>query len=270
MLTPTQLAELEAQSYTVIPNYLTAERCARYRAFMDSLFPARVPREDAQAKRLHTARHPIAGDPAILAETIADRRAWAIGEQTLRSKNLFVLEQVLIRTDPGPKDKRGANGWHMDMTFVPGDYQGTPRRTYFHMVHCLSSVKPGGGAFTIIPRSHHLTLACLAGCQTDDELDAAKGWGPERFGVKLSDAKEVCANEGDLLIFNPLAYHSASPNIQDDPRYVLFLSFCEGGARRLLAHLQKVNYKRNFSPELKAALPPDLAARLDLPTPAGG
>jgi hypothetical protein len=38
-------------------------------------------------------------------------------------------------------------------------YEATPRQTYFHMVTMLADVEPGGGAFTIIPGSHHATFA---------------------------------------------------------------------------------------------------------------
>jgi len=269
MLTAAQLDHLETHSYTVVPGYLPPATCARQRAFMDTLFPPPAPRTDATAKRLQTARHPIAGDPALLAETLQDERAWAIARQLIGTDDLFVLEQVLIRTDPGSPDKRGPSGWHMDFTFTPEEYHGRPRQTYFHMVHCLSTVAPGGAAFTIVPGSHRLTLAALAKCADDAELVAARKWPAERFGVDLSQAREVLAQEGDLLIFNPLAFHSASANTTDAARFVLFLSFAATSAWRLIRHLRDQQYQRTFSDDFKRQLPPALAARLELPpTPA--
>ena len=264
MINSTQQNHLEQFGYTVIPNYLTSKKCAEYRAFMDSIMPARQPREDEKANRIQILRHPIPGDPKILAESIADPRIWDIARVTLRSLDLFILEQVLIRTDPGPRDKKGAGGWHIDQAFRAAEYYDTPRKTYYHMVHCLSTVKPGGGAFTIVPGSHIKTLEVLDKI-TPEELETARTWGPDKLGIDTTKAVEVCANEGDLLIFNPLALHSASPNSQDDPRYVLFLSFVDRAARRNIDWILNSNYQRNFSDDVKKQLPADIARRLDLP-----
>jgi ectoine hydroxylase-related dioxygenase (phytanoyl-CoA dioxygenase family) len=264
VINATQHAHLEEHGYTVIPNYLTPEKCAVYRAFMDGVMPPRQPREDDKAPRVQTLRHPIAADPKILAESIADQRIWDIARVILRSLDLYLLEQVLIRTDPGPREKKGPNGWHIDQSFSPAEYFATPRKTYYHMVHCLSPVKPGGAAFTIVPGSHLKTLETMSKA-TPEEVDVARSWPPEKLGIDPSKAVEVCANEGDLLIFNPLALHSGSYNNQDDPRYVLFLSFVDRSARRNIDWIIKNNYQRNFSDDVKKQLPPDIARRLDLP-----
>lgn len=264
MINSTQHAHLEQHGYTVIPGYLAKAQCAEYRALMDGIMPPRQPREDEKAGRVQCLRHPMAGDPAILAKPLADPRIWDISRVILRSLDLYVLEQVLIRTDPGPRERNATTGWHIDQAFRPAEYYTTPRQTYYHMVHCLSDVKPGGGAFTIVPGSHLKTLDVLDKVSAE-ELETARTWGPDKFGVDVSKAIEVCAKEGDLLIFNPLAVHSASPNTQDDPRYVLFLSFVDRSARRNIDWILKTKYQRNFPDELKKKLPADLARRLDLP-----
>ena len=93
------------------------------------------------------------------------------------------------------------------------------------MLHCCSTVSSGGAAFMIVPGSHKLSLAAL------DKAERAEGRGPiQNHTASVPEANdddgiEICANDGDLIVFNPLCYHSSSPNRTDQPRYVYFTSF---------------------------------------------
>jgi ectoine hydroxylase-related dioxygenase (phytanoyl-CoA dioxygenase family) len=82
-------------------------------------------------------------------------------------------------------------------------------------------------------------------------------------GVDTSKAIEVPANEGDLIVFNPMALHSASGNASDTPRYVYFASFMDVSAKRLDEELTKTNYRSNFPDSLRAGLPADLKNMLN-------
>jgi ectoine hydroxylase-related dioxygenase (phytanoyl-CoA dioxygenase family) len=263
-LSPAQLEQLEQEGFTLIKGFLDTETTARARAHMDSLLPPIADAEDAKAQRLHTLRHPIPG--AILAELLTPELV-ALAEQTLQSSDLRLLEQVLIRTDPASREKRSevvgatpadrATGWHVDMAFLPEHYQSTPRQTYYHMVHSLNNVPAGGGAFTVVPGSHHKTFAA-ASKLGEEGLPELKANPIEVAGVNVSEAIEVLPEEGDLIIFNPMALHSASTNVTDVPRYVYFASFHDPSAEYLIRFLNMTNYRPNFPDSLRDNLPQPL------------
>lgn len=259
-----QLEQLERDGYTVFPQFLDTNTTARIRAHMDSLLPPVAPAEEAGARRLHELRHPIPG--AIMAELLDNPRLLEIASNLIEPRDpddLRLLEQVLIRTDPqatslGPT---GPTGWHIDMAFLPEHYYTSPRQTYFHMVHCLNTVAPGGGAFTVVPGSHHQTFAAAEklGESRLQELTAAPA---DMAGIDVSQAIEVCANEGDLLVFNPMALHSSSANGTAEPRYVYFASFFDSSAQYLASELERTNYNRTFPASLHDDLPSDLRSLL--------
>ena len=252
----TQLDQLEQDGYTIISNFLDRDTTARIRAHMDSLLPPIAPKSDAQSHRVHTLRHPIPG--AIMAEILANPRLLELAQKTVLTEDLRLLEQVLIRTDPKEGVPAPAGGWHIDMAFLPEHYNARPRQTYFHMVHALNTIVPGGGATTIIPGSHHKTYAAAAKLGFLEALKELKADPIGVAGIDLNDAIEVLPQEGDLLIFNPMCLHSASDNLSDSPRYVYFASFMDDSATALKEHLEAVNYQRAFPDSLRDNLPADL------------
>ena len=242
-LTFEQSAQLEASGYTVVPRFLDRSLTGRLRQHIDSLLAERKP--DGRTD----LRHPISGE--ILAEALFETELIPLAASLLFSKDLRLLEQVLIRTDPAaPGAARGPNGWHVDMAFHPDEYNARPRRTYFHHVHALSTVEPGGGAFTIVPGSHHKTYAATAGLLGEGELEQFKKDPAGVAKVDLSEAIEVCPEDGDLLIFNPMCLHSASTNTRSTPRYVYFASFMDASAAYLQRSLNAMKYKRALPEEL--------------------
>lgn len=252
-----QLEQLETEGYAVFPNFLDAATSARIREHMDSLLPPVAAPDDESTPRLHAMRHPISG--AIMAEIITPELS-ELASQLLQSSDLRLLEQVLVRTDPAPLAQRkpqSAQGWHVDMAFHPSHYESTPRHTYFHMMHCLNTVAPGGGAFTIVPGSHHQTYAAAKELG-EAELSQLKQNPIERAGIDDSRAVEVLAREGDLLVFNPMALHSGSVNISEKSRYVYFASFFDSSATYLQDYLRTTDYARSFPASLRENLPAEL------------
>ncbi|HZP84125.1 MAG TPA: phytanoyl-CoA dioxygenase family protein [Chthonomonadaceae bacterium] len=257
------LEQLDELGYMVVPGFLDRETTAAVREHIDRLAPPRQPADVPDVRRIHDLRHPISGEimprlasnPALLdlAQTILKIR---------RREDLRLLEQVLIRTDPKPPPY-GPVGWHVDFAFFPDQYESTPRRTYYHMVHACSAVEPGGGAFMIVPGSHKQTYAATAALQTEEELDAFKPNVVERAGVNLDEGIEVCANEGDLIVFNPMAVHSASGNARPQSRYVYFASFFDVSAQWLWNRLRAMKYRDNFPASLHDGLPPELRGLLE-------
>jgi ectoine hydroxylase-related dioxygenase (phytanoyl-CoA dioxygenase family) len=251
--------QLEQEGYAVVPGFLDRETTGRVREHIDSLLPPIGARRKDQT-RSHTAlRHPIPG--AIMAELVDNRGLLALAAQGLKSRELRLLEQVLIRSDPSPSP-HGPQGWHVDWAFLPRHYEAVPRQTYFHMVHCLNTVPAGGAAFMIVPGSHNLTYGASEQVQTAEELGKLKRDPIGVAGVNTSDGIEVCPNEGDLLIFNPMALHSGSSNATDQPRYVYFASFFDTSATELWDELRRTKYREGFPDSLRVNLPTDLQSLL--------
>jgi ectoine hydroxylase-related dioxygenase (phytanoyl-CoA dioxygenase family) len=258
--------QLEEYGYVVVPRFLGGETTMAIRSHIDRLAPPFSPLDQATAARVHTLRHPIPG--AIMARLLADNpalislAAHLLGAHQIA--DLRLLEQVLIRTDPGPHPA-GPTGWHVDMAFFPEQYGSRPRHTYYHMVHACSTVRPGGGAFMIIPGSHHRTYAVTAPLpRTDEALEAFKNSVLERTGCDPTrEAIEVCPDEGDLLVFNPMCVHSASRNVRTEPRYVYFASFFDKSAAWLSERLDGMHYRSGFPDSLRQGLPETLARLLD-------
>lgn len=260
------LAHLDDQGYVVVKDFLGRETTAAIRKYIDEILPPRQPKELPDLPRVHIARHPITGSimPGLASrvELLELARATLRIPASEKFDTMRMLEQVLIRTDPGPL-KPGPTGWHVDMAFWPDQYESTPRRTYYHMVHACNTVPPGGGAFTILPGSHKLTYAATARARTKEELQAFKKNPIGVAGLDASKCIEVLAQEGDLIIFNPMCLHSASANVSDVSRYVYFASFHHVTATWLREALVEMKYEVPFPPGFKEALPAHARHLLD-------
>lgn len=256
--------QLDELGYTVFPAFLDLDTTRRVREHTDSLLPPILPAdEQPEQNRIRTLRHPIPG--AIMAELAGRPQLIDLAMKLLRIKtraNLRLLEQVLIRTDPKPPP-HGAGGWHVDMAFWRREYDADPRQTYYHMVHACSTVKPGGGAFMIVPGSHHQTFAYTETIKDLAGLADFRNHAEKLSGVDTGKAIEVPASEGDLIVFNPMALHSASGNKSDTPRYVYFASFMDASAKRLDEELDRTKYRDNFPTWLRDGLPAELRSMLD-------
>ena len=251
------IEHLDAHGYAVLPRFIDSATTARIRAHIDSLLTPPEPADLPARPRVHVVRHPIQGP--IMAELLQLPGELELACAMLRAQSicdLRILEQVLIRTDPGP-GPYGPGGWHVDMAFLPSHYDSSPRGTYYHMVHCCNTVKPGGGAFTIVPGSHRLTYAATAKGALQD-LPAFKANPIEIAGIDVSKPIEVCAEEGDLLVFNPMCLHSASANSTTQPRYVYFSSFMDKSASYLINDLKANNYLKPVPEDLRNNLPTPL------------
>jgi ectoine hydroxylase-related dioxygenase (phytanoyl-CoA dioxygenase family) len=256
------LQRLDEQGYVVVRGFLPANVTAAIRAHIDRLAPPPEPVDLPGKRRVHDLRHPIPG--AIMAEIVTPALvdlAMAILKTTVVA-DLRLLEQVLIRTDPQPPP-HGPAGWHVDWAFLPDEYEARPRQTYFHMVHACSTVEPGGGAFMIVPGSHHRAYAATARFTTAEELAAFRTDPIPASGVDVSEGIEVCAADGDLIIFNPMCIHSGSRNARSLPRYVYFASFFDVSARRLRDNLRAGSYIKAFSDDLRNGLPPPWSGLLE-------
>jgi hypothetical protein len=252
--------QLEQQGYTLVRGFLDKQMTRLARQHIDSLLPPSNATQQDPKRWRFVLRHPIPG--AIMADLLNNPALFELANECLQPRELRLLEQVLIRSDPQPPP-HGPLGWHVDWAFFPRQYKAVPRQTYFHMVHCLNTVGPGGAAFMIVPESHQLTYAASAQMRTDEELATLKQDPAGVAGIDLSQGIEVCPDEGDLLIFNPMALHSGSCNATDHPRYVYFVSFFDTSATELFEELRRTKYRDGFADSLRENLSMDLRALLE-------
>ena len=115
----------------------------------------------------------------------------------------------------------------------------------------------------IVPGSHKLSLAA------SDKAERERGRQPIPNHTALApqanddDGMEICPNDGDLIVFNPLCYHASSTNRTDRPRYVYFTSFYHPSAARLIELIHRTKYRDNFPASLRQGLPLKLQSLLD-------
>ena len=258
------LDQLEEEGYTTVPGFLDQDTTRRIREHIDSLLPPIGKATDdgsgQQIRGRWNLRHPIPGP--IMAEILANDDLLDLARKSLYSRELKLLEQVLIRSDPRPPPY-GPMGWHVDFAFLPRQYEAVPRQTYFHMICCLNTVLPGGAAFMIVPGSHHRTYGVSAEMNTAEQLATLKQNPVAVADIDIDRGIEVCPDEGDLLVFNPMAVHSGSGNATNKPRYVYFSSFFDVSATELSQHLLDSGYHKGFPDSLRNHLAAEYLPLLD-------
>ncbi len=259
------LQELEEQGYTVVKKFLDPVVTAAIRDRMDFLIGPVAPADKKPENGIRTLRHPIPGQ--MMVPLAANPRLIDAAQKILRVDNpsdLRLLEQVFIRSDP-VNPPYEVNGWHIDMSFNVSEYDRTPRYTYYHMVHCCNTVPEGGAAFTIVPGSHKLTYKATQNLHTAEELKAFQKDVIKQAGIDTSKLKNVLAEDGDLLIFNPMALHSSSRNSTNVPRYVYFASFRHKDAAFLNEELKRSPTKPHYPEDFGQQFPPHLKDLIEQP-----
>ena len=250
-----RLEELEDRGYTLFPEYLDRTTTAEVRAHIDRL--AGPVASMAQDTARHGLRHPIPG--AIMPRLASHATTLELAAILIRSRDLRMREQVFIRTDPSPPPYQPLQ-WHIDAAFCRREFAATPRQVYYQMLHCCSTVSTGGAAFMIVPGSHKLSL------ETGDAVDGGQPIQQHTRainGVQDGDGIEILADDGDLIVFNPVCYHAASPNRTEQPRYVYFTSFYHPSAARLVELVRRTEYRDNFPASLRQGLAPELQVLLE-------
>lgn len=92
---------------------------------------------------------------------------------------------------------------------------------YIHGIIHFTTVKPKGGGFTLIPRSHRVVEKNL-----DDEQMLHRMYRAEFHDFPgLEREVEITATAGDLLFYHPLLIHNASDNRSETTRKVLHAAF---------------------------------------------
>ena len=246
-----RLAEIEEQGYTIFPGWLERGFTAELRAHIDAVAGP----VGKTGKPRNDLRHPIPGE--IMGRLAANPATIELGRLLLGGDpELRMREQVLIRSDPEPPPYAPELGYHIDAAFCRAEFVAVPKQVYYQMLHYLSRVQPGGAGVHIVPGSHRFSYAALFGDNPGRDtapLDSNTSGAGHR-----DDGVEICAGEGDLILFNPLCFHSASQNRTDRPRYVYFTSFYDTSAARLIEFVRRTGYRDQFPDSLRQALPPGL------------
>lgn len=253
-----RLEELDRQGYTVFPGFLAPEITADIRSHIDDI-AGPVVSADPRAAR-HDLRHPLPG--AIMARLASNRTTLELASALIGSRNLRMREQVFVRTDPSPPPYPSST-WHIDAAFCREEFETTPRQVYYQMLHCCSTVAAGGAAVLIVPGSHERSLEAGDSGEQEPGRKPIESHTAAVADIDDSDGVEICGNDGDLIVFNPLCYHSASPNRTKQSRYVYFTSFYHPSAARLKELIRRTNYRDHFPESLREGLAPELRILLD-------
>lgn len=252
MISLEQQHELDEQGYTVIPGFRDPKTTQAIRELTDELAgPVRPTADAPSASAIRCHRHPI--HAPLLSELANDPKTLALAEALIRTDDLRMLEQVLIRTDPSG-DPSPPRGWHIDMPFSREEYESTPRHVYFHMVTYCAPVESGQAAFTIVPGTHDSVYKAIPDRMSDEERVELRKSLVESLAIDTSERVEVCGDEGDLVIFNPSCLHSASFNRTQQPRYVYFTSFYSPKADGLCRWVENSEYRSCIPDSLRAGM----------------
>jgi hypothetical protein len=251
-----RLGEIEDQGYTLLRGYLDRAITAEVRAHMDTL----IGPVGSTGTTRNDLRHPIPG--AIMARLASHAPTQALARALLGgAPRLRMREQVLIRSDPESPPWADELGYHIDAAFQVREFEAVPKQVYFQMLHYCSDVGPGGAAVHIVPGSHRHSYEQVFGEGSQQQERPIES---NTSGVgHLEDGVEICADEGDLIVFNPLCFHAASPNRTQQPRYAYFTSYYDTGATRLIEFVRRTGYRDGFPDSLRHGLPEELRTILD-------
>ena len=264
------LHQLDELGYTIIPDYLDHETTAVIRAHVDALLDADLPEVDhvpdalgqtcvirVHERGIRQLRHPIPGE--TMPRIANNRKTIELGRALLGShvRDLRLREQILSRNDFVPPPY-GPSAWHIDSSFTREEYESTPRRIYYQMLHYCSTVEPGGAAFFLVPGSHKLAYAANVEPRSEAERQQLHADPTGVAGIDPDKGIEICGREGDLIIFNPMCLHSGSKNQRAELRYVYFTSFYDASAEWLVESFRKTGYRDGFPDSLRQGLPADL------------
>ena len=254
------LQQLEEEGYTILPDYVDRTTTAEIRDHLDVIIPMKLSGALEVLMGVNEIRHPIPG--GIMVRLAGHAKTLQLARILLKSDDLRLREQILTRTDPTSPPYLPTS-YHIDAPFLFEEYEATPRQIYFQMILYCNTVSPGGAPVMIIPRSHKLTYAVNQGARTEAERQALADNPLEVAGVNAEDAIEVCANEGDLLVFNAMCLHGSSRNRTKRPRYVYFTSFYDPSATWLVNLCRTNNYRDSFPVSLSRGLAPELHSMLE-------
>lgn len=241
--------DFERQGYTVFENVLDAKEIAEAEAVIDGLITreSRKPlvtgdslngRRQLDAKNCEPRLAMLAGHPRVLA---------AVKMLAGRPFRLFGTPVPCVTFNSPPGHERFEWGYHVDWRNrppEPGD-----ETQVLGVIH-LTTVRRNGGAFMLIPGSHHVVTEALkdpalAKRALDQDFKNFPG---------LGEPREMCVPAGSVVFFHAYLVHDRSENLHDQPRKVVFLHYCAWG---------EGEYERRDKAKLAAGFHPKFLESMD-------
>ena len=200
--------------------------------------------------------------------------------KVLRSDDVKLGQQYIVRTDYQPGPYSDSPGLHMDHSCLPWQYEASPSQHYFLAMVALNDIESGGAATLVSPESLNAAQATAARLQ-EEERDWCLELKDEDFRndlrVKLSSTRpeqpelvEILCERGDCAIIDPMMLHAAMPMRHPGmSRYVCFNTFFDasaaGPAMRPTRGATEPAVK--YPDELRFGLPPSIRGILDWALP---
>ncbi len=207
-----QRAEFDKNGYLIIPGALTPDEVDHYRDALDRVYAeAEAAGRIQPGGSLHQLSA-VANCPEAI--DLVDHPATLPYIWSVLGWNVHVYHSHLDVHPPLPSKRPFRFEWHQDGGRQNREIETDPRpRLSVKLAYWLSDVsEPGRGNFKVVPGSH-LT-----------------NWisGPPRRDVEWPDpdgAIEVCANPGDVVVFDRRLWHARSDNYSNVTRKAMFFGY---------------------------------------------
>jgi len=239
---PRHLEELDAQGWTVIPDFLDAAGLARVRAGLAphlGTYTGRNPFEGALTERVYT----LVGRGRCFEAIAMDARVLALLDRLLQPGYLLTASQAIcIR--PGEQ----AQPIHYDDSFYP---IARPRRSIsYSTIVAVDAFTAENGGTEVIPGSHRWSDAQIAGAYDGRNADAPAPPALERA------LEPMALPAGACLFFHGTLMHRGGANRSAAPRLAFSNQYCEPWART------QENFYLGVPPARVAAMAPRLQTLL--------
>jgi ectoine hydroxylase-related dioxygenase (phytanoyl-CoA dioxygenase family) len=239
-----QLAELDQQGFTLIPDFLGTGRLAEVNAVLDGLLGGHRGRNNFEGQRTERVYTLVARD-RLFQDIVEDPRVLALCDALLLRNYLLTASQAIVIA-PGET----AQPWHSDDSFY-----SVPRPRPMISLSTIVAVEDftaANGATEVIPGSHRWGDEEVAGYyqQGDSESDPA-------FAARLvAQARPVEMAAGTCLVFAGTLLHRGGANRSSGTRRAFSNQYCQPWAR------PQENFFLGIPREAAAAMSPRVQALL--------
>lgn len=234
------LAELDAEGFTLIPDFLRDEELQRVRTELAHSLGAHTGRNNFEGTRTERVYTLVGRGPCF--EAIAeDARVLALLDQLLAPGFLLTASQAIC-IHPGETPQP----IHYDDSFYPVP---RPRPSIsFSTIVAVDAFTAENGGTEVIPRSHRWSDAQIAGSYDGRDADAPMPTALERLLVPLVVPAGTC------IFFHGTLMHRGGANRSAAPRLAFSNQYCEPWART----------QENFYLGIPPALVREMSPRLQI------
>jgi ectoine hydroxylase-related dioxygenase (phytanoyl-CoA dioxygenase family) len=237
-----QLAELDAQGYTVIPDFLRANDLQRVRAGLASHLGSHTGRnsfEGVRTERVYT----LVGRGRCFEDIAEDPRVLALLDRLLAPGYLLTASQAIC-IHPGETPQP----IHYDDSFYPVP---RPRPSIsFSTIVAVDAFTAENGGTEVIPGSHRWSDARISGAYDGRDADAPMPPSLERLLVPMVVPAGAC------IFFHGTLMHRGGANRSAAPRLAFSNQYCEPWART------QENFYLGIPPALVRGMSPRLQTLL--------